>query len=322
MADVFVVTPGRARDMLAGMDLGDAAAVAGGGAGTAGKFQPLEICRRVFPIVGILLAAVVLSACATVPYRPGQQIERAGTLALRPGEAQIERGRPNVAIDSVGWVLGIPSKIILWNRKVDNHRISTNTEVALAHYLAANDMANVKVRVNQYAPGGEWSRLFRNKRVGWGWRYTFGLVGGLFYTILPGRLLGGDHYNPYTETINLYSDHPAIALHEGGHAKDFAEVSHPGSYAALNLIPLAPLYFEKEATADALGYVREHGTPEEQKAAYKILYPAYGTYVGGGLGQFAAPASPVLYVAGVLVGHVAGRAEAAKITDQPKEPSP
>ena len=42
----------------------------------------------------------------------------------------------------------------------------------------------------------------------------------VFYTIFPGRVFGGDRYNPFTNTINLYSDHPSIALHEAAHAKD------------------------------------------------------------------------------------------------------
>ena len=54
-------------------------------------------------------------------------------------------------------------------------------------------------------------------------------IANMFYTAFPERIFaafpfigGGDHYNPYTNTINIYSDHRAIVLHEGGHAKDFA----------------------------------------------------------------------------------------------------
>lgn len=272
--------------------------------------QSLEKILRIFPIVGTFLLA---AGCATVPYTPGVGPARPDTLALRPGEPQVERGERYWLLDGIGWVLGIPSKIILWNIRVDNHRISTNTEEALVRYFEANEMGATKVRLNQYDPVGEWSRLFRNKRVGWGWRYTFGLVGNVFYTLLPCRLIGGDHYNPYTDTINLYSDVPAIALHEGGHAKDFARRSYPGSYAALSLIPFSSLYFEKVATGDAIGYLREHGTAAEEKAAYKILYPAYGTYVGGGFGEVAVPMAPALYVGGVVVGHVSGRLKATGV---------
>lgn len=43
--------------------------------------------------------------------------------------------------------------------------------------------------------------------MGWGWRYSIGMLSWLQYTLLPGRLFGGDHYNPYSNTISLYSDY-------------------------------------------------------------------------------------------------------------------
>ncbi len=235
---------------------------------------------------------------------------------MRPDEPQFEKGKRYWLLDGIGWVIGIPSKIVLWNIRVDNHNISTNTASAMEEYLRYNDMGFVKVRLNQYDPVGEWSRLFRNKRVGWGWRYTFGLITEVYYTLLPGRLFGGDHYNPYTDTINLYSDVPAIGLHESGHAKDFAKAKYPGSYAAVGILPFSSLYFEKEASGDAISYLRERGTAEEEKAAYKILYPAYGTYVGGGIGEYAVPVAFPLYAAGVIVGHVSGRLKATGVDER------
>jgi hypothetical protein len=243
---------------------------------------PCRGLRNVPVILGIMLSAYLLSGCATVPYSNGQDIERPNTLNLRPNEPQIERGRPNRFIDGLGhFVLSIPSKVLLLNWHVDNHNISQTSEDMLKRYLADNDLHNVKVRLNQYAPGAEWSRLFRNRSVGAGWRFTLGIISLMNYTIFPGRLFGGDEYNPYTNTIHLYSDHSAIALHEAGHAKDFTERKYKGSYSALRMLPLVPLYQEALATGDAIGYFREKELAEEEKNAYKILYPAYGTYVGG-----------------------------------------
>ncbi len=225
---------------------------------------------------------------------------------LKPGEAQIERGRPNALVDGIGWVIGIPSKIILWNIRVDNHSIGTNTEAALRAYLGRNELDQVKVRLNQYAPGGEWRRLVRNNSVGWGWRYTLGTVGWLFYTLLPGRIFGGDHYNPYTDTVSLYSDVPAIALHEGGHAKDFAGRKWRGAYAFAYLLPFVALYPEARATGDAIGYLRDQPDAGAEQRAYHILYPAYSTYIGGHVASYVAPYNWV-YFAALVPGHIAGR---------------
>ena len=48
-----------------------------------------------------------------------------------------------------------------------------------------NNLTEVKVRLNQYAPIAEFKRLVKNKSVGAGWRYTIGIIVNLFYTILP-----------------------------------------------------------------------------------------------------------------------------------------
>jgi hypothetical protein len=213
-------------------------------------------------------------------------------------------------------VIGIPSKIILWNINVDSHWISGGTEDSLRRYLGTNDLNQVKVRLNQWDPIGEWSRLFRNKSVGWGWRYTIGIISTAFYTVLPGRLLGGDNYNPWTDTINIYSDHPAIALHEGGHAKDFAEREWKGTYGFFTGWPIVQLYPEALASGDAIGYMRAECAADEERDAYKVLYPAYGTYIGGGIGELAAPISVPLYIGGVVVGHVAGRVKANGVDER------
>jgi len=258
-------------------------------------------------------------ACAATPYVAGHGIERPDTLPLRPGEAQIERGRSASFLDGLGhYVLSLPTKLLLWNWDVDNHEISPQTEARLAQYLADNDLHQVKVRLNEYAPGGEWRRLVLNRAVNGFWRYTVGVLTVSLYTILPGRafagLFGGDDYNPYTNTISLYSDHPAIALHEAGHAKDFAQRKYPGTYGALRILPLAPLYQEAWATGDAIGYDRGHGLSKEEKADYKLLYPAYGTYVvGEGLRWISTPWQYAILLVGVIPGHIIGRIKAAGV---------
>ncbi len=267
-------------------------------------------------VAGLLL--LLVQGCATVPYHYGARPDGAGSLALRPGEQQIERGKPNALIDGVGWVVGIPSKVLLWNIRMDNHAIGTNTEETLQTYLQRNSLTNVKVRLNQYAPGGEWSRLFRNKTVGWGWRYTLGVLSCAFYTILPQRIFGGDNYNDYTDTISIYSDVPAVALHEGGHAKDFAGRKWKGTYGFLYALPFVALYHEALATGDAVGYLRDQPDAEAEQRAYHVLYPAYGTYIGGSFSQYVAPYTWV-YLAGVIPGHVVGRWKATTVDERRTE---
>ena len=53
-------------------------------------------------------------------------------------DSQIECGRRRPVIDGLGWVIGIPSKIVLWDRRVDNHDVSTETEAAIRRYQPAS----------------------------------------------------------------------------------------------------------------------------------------------------------------------------------------
>ncbi len=270
-------------------------------------------------------AALCLTAtgCVTTQYRYGAGADYHTAYQLAEiTDTQIERGRPQPIIDGVGWVVGIPDKILLWNRRVDNHNISQETEQAIADYLTSNELTTVKVRLNQYAPGDEWRRLVANKSVGWGWRYTLGASLWLGETVFPGRLIGGDHYNPFTNTISIFSDIPAVAIHEGGHAKDFAPRYYKGTYAAGYLLPITPLWYEAAATNDALSYLRAEGTLEEEQAADRVLYPAYGTYLGNSLSTVVPTLGTPLYVAGVLGGHVAGRIEARRIVGERQDEFP
>lgn len=250
----------------------------------------------------------------TIPAQPVYQSNR-----LVDNEPQIQRGQRRPIIDGIGWVIGIPSKILLWNRRVDNHNISYETEQSIAQYLEHNGLSTVRVRLNQYHPLEDWRRLVRNDSVGAGWRYTFGAISVLGETIFPGRIIGGDHFNPYTNTIHLYSDVPAIAIHEAGHSKDFTRRYWKGTYAAAYLLPIVPLYHESIASGDALAYIDQHESVERQVEARQILYPAYATYVGGAAGTLFPPVSTPLYYGSVITGHAVGRYQARQVRSQPRD---
>lgn len=274
------------------------------------RWTRLVVLTRLSCVAFCLLA----SGCVTTPYRYGSntRYHTSERLASITG-TQVERGQQRPLIDGIGWVVGIPDKIMLWNRRVENHNISPETEQAISEYLARNDLTTVKVRLNQYAPGSDWKRLVANKSVGWGWKYTLGTASWLGETLFPGRLIGGDHYNPFTNTVHIYSDVPAIAIHEGGHAKDFARRYYKGTYAAGYLLPVTPLWYEAVATNDALSYLRAEGRVEDEQAADRILFPAYGTYVGNSISTFVPALGTPFYLAGVVGGHIAGRVQASRL---------
>ena len=290
--------------------------------------------RRWIATAGLLVAAGLAAGCATTPYPLPLHGETEMTLQLEDGEAQIERGKPNAWIDGFGhYFFSLYSKLLLLSWKVNNHNVPDEVVKDLETYLHANGLCNVKVRINQYAPGGEWRRLFRNEEMPAGWRYTIGVVSVTIYTIIPARLFagfpipfvggGGDSYNPFTNTVSIYSGSRPIALHEGGHVKDLAEKENrhwKGAYAGLRAIPFVGIPFtlwqEGVASSDALSWDLATASSGESKAAYRLLYPAYGTYVGGSaasVAQFWLPDWWMQYAiqfGAVVVGHVTGQTRA------------
>jgi hypothetical protein len=280
-----------------------------------------------------LTLAFHLTGCISLPYKFGANLnaeniepvtsgaDQAGASTPPKAEYEISRGEPYALLDGLGhYLISLPTKLLIWNWSIENHDISPETEKAISDYMRANNLSKVKVRLNEYAPFDEFSRLLDNEEVGAGWRYTFGAITWLVYTVFPGRLFGGDHYNPYTNSISLFSDHRAVALHEGGHAKDLAAKEWKGSYAALSIIPLAPLWFEAEASTDALSYVEHHRTDgvaeaaDWERDAYKVLYPAYGTYIGGSVVSLL-PIDPAYALIFVIPGHIVGRIKASNVPD-------
>ena len=266
---------------------------------------------------------LLLPGCVSPGYDYGSRAVTENDPPLRNDEEQIERGRPVPIVDGIGWIVGIPSKVMLLSTRVDNHFVSHGTEQSLQDYLNANGLDRVKVRLNQYAPLDEWRRLRGNKSVAPGWRYTLGTLATLGYSVLPGRIIGGDHYNPFTNTINLYSDHPAIALHEAGHAKDFSQRTYKGTWAAAYLLPGVALRHEEIATSDALSYLASEGRTDEQQAAYRILYPAFSSHVAGQINNLVpSPDSLIVTAACVVPGHLIGRWKASQVEPAAQEIEP
>ncbi len=218
---------------------------------------------------------------------------------------EIVVGHSNQIVDATGWVLGIPAKLSLWDRRADNHDVSPETVAKVARHLREHEMDSVMVRVNQYDPLGEWARLCRNKNIPLGWRMTGGAFDVLKYTLLPGRLFGEDWYNPFTESLHLYSDIPSLGINEAVYARQVRDHKTPGAYATIKVVPVLGMWHETKSTQEALEYISKTGTAEEREEAYRILYPSYGGNWGAGLGSVIPFGSAYMRMVGAIFGHAA-----------------
>lgn len=270
--------------------------------------------RRVAGLACLLLISGAGCSAGVGGYRLPSDEVVAAQYEIPEAGPQFERGQPNVVLDGLNhYVLSLPAKLMLWDWQVLDHELPPESEQLMRRYLETNRMRGVKVRHNQYAPLAEFGRLVANKEVGAGYRYTLGLVSWLRYTFLPDRLLaglpiigGGDHFNPFSNTVNVFSSDPGVLLHETGHAKDYLNARWKGTQMGLlRLVPFVDLWQEAVATDDAIGFLKCEREVEAEIDAYKVLFPAYATYISGYIGAEAQ--LPLL-----LGGHVAGRLQASR----------
>ncbi len=280
--------------------------------------------RRRFLILWVILILIPLfiSNCYSMQKKYNYGNPYLASPDFDPSEPQFEEGEPVWIVDKLGhYFFSLPSKLILWSWKMESHEISEETKTVMKNYIRENNLRDVKVRFNQYAPLSEWKRLTKNESISPFARYTIGIFSLIPYTFLPERLLagivGGDHYNSFTNTINIYSDSPAVAIHEGGHAKDFSQRKERTGYALVYAVPIVgPLYHEARASDDALNYFAEKNERKHLEESYEILTPAYSTYVGGSIASiFVDPVTRFT----VIPGHIIGRYKKTTITDQLNE---
>jgi hypothetical protein len=119
---------------------------------------------------------------------------------------------------------------------------------------------------------------------------------------------GGDHFNPFSNTISVFSSDPAVLLHEAGHAKDYVRHELKGtSFALLRLLPGVDLLQEATASTDAIRYLHCRGFLDIEREAYSTLIPAYSTYIAGYVPGGLLATLPV-----VGAGHVSGRIQARR----------
>ena len=215
----------------------------------------------------------------------------------------IEYGSPRPVIDAVGTLIGIPDKLLLWDRRAKNHHVSHATSNSVNNYLSYRRLHDVKIRVNQYDPVGEWRRLIANDRIAAPWKYTFGLLKHAKYIFVPGRIFGRDEYNPYTNTVSLYSDMPSLGLAEAAYAHDIRNRQFPGTYAAVQTLPLVAMWHETLATDEVINYVAIHATPNQLHEVRRDLYARYGIALGGEVSSVLPDGGLVIEVIGAASGH-------------------
>jgi hypothetical protein len=231
-------------------------------------------CRSLFSRLGsfCLLAGL---GCATSNYQYSHFTNSA------PGEITqtamlIEQGPPDKTLDTIAYVVETPERVLPFLPQVKRHELSPESTEKLTTYLRNNDLADVRIRVNEYDPAGQWRLLRENDRISPIWRYTVGAWSVLDYTLFPGRVFGTNNYNLYTNTLNLNTDRPAGLLREAAVAKDIHARRWPGAYAFMTSLPGLALIRRTRSVNEVVSYARFTQDWETEKQAYRVLYPTLG----------------------------------------------
>ena len=204
-------------------------------------------------------------------------------------EILVTRGGKHPIIDKIRGFFSIPHKLILWNRTVGSGELHEDAETAVKLALEDGGSGDTSISINEYNPKLIWKRTFQNDKTSFLTKVTLGTLVAITYTVVPGRLLymPSDHYNPYADTIVLYSNNLDIALHEAGHAIDFTEKSEkgigPGLYGLGRFLFPITLYQEAVATGKAFNFLGDHGTAGDVASSYAILFPAFGSYLAAAI---------------------------------------
>lgn len=275
-------------------------------------------CQRLWLLTIAVWGTSLCGGCATTPYRYGR-FHAAAESEQAPDDVVFEYGEPHKVLDGMAWLVALPTRVLPMHPKVNSHTLSEETAGKLETYLLENDLADVLVRVNQYDPAGEWRRLRENKRISAGWRYTFGTASVISYAVIPGRVFGGDGYNPFTNSLYVNSDVSAMLIAEAAYAKDIHSRSMPGAYAAVNEVPILTLWRHTHAVNDTLGYAMHIHDWELERETYRTVYPlmgikaALGGHTAASWGTVLPSISvPITAIAGAVVGHAVGQSTIAQ----------
>jgi hypothetical protein len=253
--------------------------------------------------LGYLIAALAVfgPGCASLPYQYGK------FQTSPPQEVVVRYGEPGPRLQRARRFVSAPARLFhLPERKTP----SPETLDKLKAYLRQNDLTDVPVYVNCYEPKEQWRRLRENQSIAAGWRYTAGALGVLGYTLLPGPVFRRDSYSAYTNTINLNADGAAIALSEAAGAKDLHEQKMPGTYLAVNSLPVVGLWRQCRIASDLTSYAQEQKDWELERATYRHVYPRLGSEGMGAATLVVATAwwkSPIFNLAGAGAGFATGR---------------
>ncbi len=202
--------------------------------------------------------------------------------ALRTDTYAVVRDEDWLPARLIGTVLSVPRKLLYWDRNFGRGLDAQRTR-ALLSMLEHQPLRGVLVRVNHNAPLDDLTRLFSDARVARRNNLAARVLLGAPLTVsaaLWSEFTRSDYYNPFTQTVVVYSNIDAVVAHELGHHQDYQRFSSDLLYTLARPIIPVTLYQEVRASLNAKRYLH----PAENYQFYRYLIPAFFTYLLAGYG--------------------------------------
>jgi hypothetical protein len=215
------------------------------------------------------IVLIVLGGCARQfgPYKYGSFADCAYKRGMDENPSVI-RGEPHKRMDGVRSALDWPYRMISGKPKPESWAPTEAQEQTIQHYLAENDLQDVQVEFNYYSPRHRWRKLRENQGVAPVWKYTFGTLHWISYSIVPGRVMGVTRYDPYANCLEVNNNRAYESLEEAAEAKIAHRLKHPGLfYSTVGITPVVNVLPEFWSSGDIVEYARDRQDwPLEKKA--------------------------------------------------------
>jgi len=208
------------------------------------------------------------------------------------------------------YALNVPFKALFLSTKI-GALPREEAQKAVKAYLETSDLESAVVRMGHSRVGEDLKRLFFDKNV----RKSRSFIGRLLFG-LPRTLLGSlatkllrlDDYNPFTNTVHIYSNVQALARKQLARAKFFQDKKMPTLHALAGYVPHLNIHQDYK-----VGRIAREAAPENERSQTgRYLVPDYALGLGAlasagllaaGLTSAGLLAIPVAVAAGHILGN-------------------
>jgi len=143
-----------------------------------------------------------------------------------------------------------------------------------ARYISENDLADMRIEWKSRDPKTEWERIqdnphlgpIRRKMLG---RLSWGLANLRWQ--FPG---GGNHYDPFSDTLYLKNDEPIQVLTALARAKAARGSRFPVAGGLVSRAPLLAVGHRVRIASEVQSFARKHNDWDLERDSYRELYPS------------------------------------------------